>query len=329
MKKSILSFVLLYFSFLQAQNYQFQVVNETYVPLTNATLLSGNLVWDEPVYQINMGFDFVVGNQIFNNIFLYEAVIANFNEDDLFSGTVTTAGALFPFSADLVDRAFDGDNEDDIGGVSPVRYRIDGTQGNRIVKIEFVNAGFYSEFAELGTTNDFVNFQVWLHESTNVIEYRYGPSSILNPMASFMESGPYVAVVTNINLITGAATGLELVGPAAAPIAIPIVEDVFENFLQGMPPNGTVYRFSPSMSRSRNSEWALELFPNPVKDQLFIHVGDNTKPIDHVNIFNSMGQKINAPLNGNVLQVSHLPNGMYVIEISSENQKTAAKFVKN
>lgn len=325
MRTLLLVPALLFTLLLSAQNYSFQTLTDTYVPLTNATSLSNNLVWDEPEFQFPLGFNFSIGNTSFSTVYLYESKLSNQLIDDNTTGQVP---ALFAFGTDIIDRSYDGDNEDMPGGVSPIRYRIDGTPGSRIAKIEFANVGFWEEAFLNGTTADFANFQIWLYETSNVIEYRYGPSAIALPQFAFMEeTGPYVAVVPSIDLITEEAIGLELVGAANAPSAQPI-NFIFDNFLLGMPANGRVYRFSPTLSNPTVEEQKVQLYPNPASDIVHISLGQASDAIDAVSVYNTMGQKVSVSLHGNALAISALPKGLYVVEITFGDQVISSKFIK-
>jgi hypothetical protein len=88
--------------------------------------------------------------------------------------------AILPFEADLIDRG-------ELTGISqsPISYKMEGNAGSRILKIEWKNAGFVGEIGELGTLNDYVNFQVWLFEGSNDVEMHYGPNMVLNPAISY------------------------------------------------------------------------------------------------------------------------------------------------
>lgn len=71
------------------------------------------------------------------------------------------------------------------------------------------------------------------------------------------------------------------------------------------------------------------VYPNPVKEILNIY-SFNLKSIDAISIFNSLGQLIKYILNPNDLfvNVSGLNQGVYYINITSENIKTSIKFLK-
>ena len=71
----------------------------------------------------------------------------------------------------------------------------------------------------------------------------------------------------------------------------------------------------------------LQIFPNPTKNEIFISV-KNGEIIKGVNIYNQIGQRI-IHKNGktNSVDVSMLPNGMYIIEVEMKNGKQSKKLM--
>jgi len=72
---------------------------------------------------------------------------------------------------------------------------------------------------------------------------------------------------------------------------------------------------------------ALKLFPNPVKDKLFVETGSSTD----AQIFNSNGmllQTFKMSASNNCIDVSQLSSGMYLICFSDNNQNYSSRFVK-
>jgi hypothetical protein len=81
-----------------------------------------------------------------------------------------------------------------------------------------------------------------------------------------------------------------------------------------MAPTGTVPTFE-----------TFGLYPNPVSDLLFI---DSKEFIKSVKVFNINGSICLVELIGNMLDVSKLPSGNYIIELATENAYKRAVFVK-
>ena len=87
-------------------------------------------------------------------------------------------------------------------------------------------------------------------------------------------------------------------------------------------PNGTL----PTPSFSDIS--TISIFPNPIKDILAIQNPSNL-PIEKITITDLTGKKVleQKPIS-NTVNVDHLQNGMYFLEITSEEKNSTLKFIK-
>jgi hypothetical protein len=214
--------------------YMYETLSQPYNDLTNGISVNNGEIWDDPDYVIGMPFPFYVnGAEVTALLFtgLGAGLFGITAEPGVFE-------ALNPFEVDLIDRGA-------VGGVSqsPISYEIEGEPGNQIFKLEWKNAGSYDEMDALGTTEMFVNLQLWLYENTDAIEVHYGSSSITDPdLFYFGETGAFVGFAgfdANKELIWGDHF---LTGPADAPTLVELDPD-FPPYLDGTPSDGIVYRF--------------------------------------------------------------------------------------
>ena len=81
-----------------------------------------------------------------------------------------------------------------------------------------------------------------------------------------------------------------------------------------------------NLSIAENTNYKLKVYPNPVKDKLFI--SGNKTPIS-ISIFNLLGKEVISIKNTNNINVQALPSGVYMIRISDGIQQTVQKFIKN
>lgn len=312
--------------YLNAQNaYHFTVNNEPYEDLVGSTSLNNGQIWDDPGYAIPIGFDFQISTQVFSTIhfpdFGLGGSLSNvFDEDD-----EDAFALIIPIGQDLIDLGYST-------GVSQsnLSYKTEGTPGSQILKIEWNNVGFWDDM----TGNDFMNFQVWLYEGSNVIEYRYGPSEINNPQGSFEgETGPIVAFIPLINFDTDEIEedAYLLSGDPTNPTVV-VVEAGDEPqgviTLQGIIPDGTVYTFTPqnlSVDTFENLDFAV--YPNPAND--YFHIQTRADEYQ-ARLYNNIGQKIKHIANADgAIDVSNLPAGIYLIEIETIFGKSTKKLIKN
>jgi hypothetical protein len=210
--------------------YMLQTFNDTYTDLTGTTSLNNGEIWDDPDYIIPVPFPFYVnGNEVVVLAFAGTGalLLSPTGNPDYFE-------LIIPFEADLMDRgALLG-----LSSESPLSYRVDGAPGSRILKVEWNNAGSYDEMEFAGTMDMYINFQMWLYEGIDMIEYRFGPSSITDGDLFYSgESGALIGLVSLDVALLELYNEHFLVGDAGNPML-----SIIDDYINGTPPEGTVYR---------------------------------------------------------------------------------------
>lgn len=312
---------------LQAQ-YELTVLNENYENLEDATSLNNGEVWDAPGFTIPIGFDFQLGPETIDTIFM---------SDDNTTGLLTTVldidenlfGAFALVFQEIVDRGLNT-------GVSqsPLSFLVEGSAGNRIFKLEWNNVGFLGDAG----LQDFMNMQLWLYEEGNIIEYRYGANEINNPTSFEDLGGLQVGLFPLIP--AGGEGALEedayiLSGDPANPDFVVLsnssdLEDAEFTALTGTVPNGTVYRFSSealSLEESSNNNVDITFYPNPTRDFFTV---DNKGVTYDLEIYNVSGQRItNVSRSNNSYNISALSKGVYFVKIQSDLGATTKRLIKS
>ena len=322
MIKKLLVCIFLFFGiFTNAQSiYEFETENSAYQNLTGSISLNNGEVWDDPGFTIPIGFNFNFGTYTFSTIYILEWSVGGVLSSSPVDGGIVPL--FVPIGQDLIDLGF-------TSGVSQsnISYKTEGASGDKILKIEWNNVGFFED----STESDFMNLQLWLYEGSNTVEFRYGPSSINNPSESFEgETGPQISLITSFNIDTKQLvdTAYFLSGNPSNPTVTTLNpgETIELTFLQGMMPNGTVYRFlRQPLSADDFSKIDFQIYPNPASDFLNIKTQSG-----HYNfsIYNSLGQKVNATFSENKIDISHLSNGIYFIKVETETGSATKKFIK-
>ena len=210
--------------------YTLTTLNEPYTDLTGATSINNGEVWDDPEYVVPIGFSFELnGNPV--------TALQFFGSGSLMAGPTgdpEILTAVFPFEMDLIDRG-------EINGtsLSPLSYKVNGSAGSRICKIEWKNAGSFEEFNENNSLNMFINFQLWLYEGSNRIEFHFGSNNINNPDLFYGGFGIYMGT-TDLNVNTDELYNPHFFGGSIdSPFLIAAAEPI-----DGTPSAGTVYRLS-------------------------------------------------------------------------------------
>jgi len=332
---------LLFFLFLTlslngyAQSYELTITSETYTDLLGSTSLNDGITWDDPGYLIPMGFEFQFFDETFDEISILEiglgGSLSTPTSDDTFP-------FLTPYGADIIDRGYDFTiDEPSAGSLSNISYLLEGTEGNRILKIEWNNVGFYSELDDDNVSSDFTNFQLWLYEGTNDIEMRYGNNSITQPELSYDEqTGSWIGLFERVGFDDETFQGetLALTGTPENAELVDITDNIDELvFLDGTIPEGTVYRFSRTNISATKNEINASLditpFPNPVNTHLNLRMDDPSFQIESVAIHNLSGQLLQeVEYIQQPIDVSYLGANIYVLEIATTAGTVYRKMVK-
>lgn len=287
-------------------DYDFSLRTGTYTDLVNPISLNNGQQWDDPQFVVPIGFPFNFSGDTMSTLYfvgLGGVVSQDYN--------LANFWVFAPYDADLIDRGSLG-----AGSESPVGYTLEGAAGSRIFKIEWKNAGYYDELDSLNTLNDSVNFQFWLYEGSNIMEFHYGSTQVTDSVINFFgDFGPRVGLGD-----WDATDVFFMIGDPAAPIPVNFFEA-----LDGPPANGTIYRFAPKTPSSLN---ALRLsgaktWPNPANGLLNVEWQSATAAPATLRLLNSMGQTLisqSGAGNRHQLDLRQLPAGAYLLVAESEGK---------
>jgi hypothetical protein len=311
--------------------YSFSKFTSAYNAISGTTV-SGGQKWDDFNYNIPIGFTFTLYAQSSNTINIgWGGQLFTFDDPD--NGPfVTFLAGMFE---DLCDRAYDPnvDIEGDPGGLSPISYTTVGSVGSRICKIQIANAGFYGENDLYATSTSFVNFQIWLYETSNRIEFRYGSIDIQNPSDNVFNSvtGFVTGLAESVDVNTANAISSNMLdGPYANPNVVQWSSSI-DTYVAGAVDDGRVYRFDRSVSASLSNidpnEKELNIFPNPASS--FITLSNAELKNARIEIYDLCGKqiKIDHNVTNNTVDVSSLSNGTYFIHIANKEKVSVRKLV--
>lgn len=289
-----------------AQSYTFSKSLQTYNTLTNTTSLNQNDAWYDTTFTVPIGFQFEFYGQKYSSVIV--------DTDGIFYFTPTQRETIHVLTTTLSDR----ERNDTLPSRSPIKYKVDGTAGGRIFKVEFENAGFFPR------NTDYINFQVWLYETTNDIEIRYGDNRVFNLNADFDFGGPMVGLrkSTASNYF---ANNIFLSGSNMQATAV--VNSQTKIYMSTVPTEGTTYRFNYTPKVSGLTEAAsagvLQLYPNPAQDQLWVQHLANEQ-LQHIRITDLSGRtvlekQVAAPQVQ--LELANLASGVYFLQAQTKEQQ--------
>ncbi|GAA4039582.1 hypothetical protein GCM10022388_00080 [Flavobacterium chungnamense] len=212
-------------------NYSFSASAETYTPIvggTNSTATGD----DGTQNSIAIGFPFSYGGSNFTTF----SISTN--------GTIRLGAAATSYTNGLASNtnvlaAMWDDNHRGTGSIS---YQTSGTTPNRVLTIQWSNVAIGGGGTNANLTN---NYQIKLHEGTNLIKYCYGALTADNGLTASIG-------------ISGASGNYKSVTPLS-PVATSTVSSTSEN--SGISsvdeiPSGTVYTFTPPIVPTYTYAWS-------------------------------------------------------------------------
>lgn len=287
----------------------FTTFNEPYVQLEGGTSVTGTSSWDDPEVNVPLGFDFTLFGETFSSLEFAGVggqLVTSFNP---------TVQVILPYGSDIV-------NASTTELVSPITYLTEGEPGARIFKMQWDNVGFYNEQQSNDSYNNITNFQIWLHEGTNILEYRYGSNTIKEASLVHDFGRPLVAIVRNASLFDVSWESLwTLAGDPTNPTLVGHASGDF-NFSQNEllnfePPTGTVYQFSAAdvieSTVEINSDNKAVLWPTIATNDIQI---SNIKGT--YQIYNGVGQLIHTDKSQDSIEtidVSSWAQGHYIVKL--------------
>lgn len=322
--KIICSFFLViigYFAYAQ-QNYTFTQLTQNYTELSGVSLFQNGQVWNNQGLNWNfqLPFSFTIAGTNYS-VFSYDGSVI-----ELFA-TNGTSAQLYAHGIYINDKSTTNSGT----SISPVGYKTEGTSGNRIVKIQFKNVGSASEYAFLNTRNITMNFQIWLYEGTNVIEYHIGSNNVNTYLANLNE-----LIMFGLSREQGNSFISVLYGSHSTPsygeYTNPNQIGLNNYGMSSYPVVNTVYRFTPSTSASNTKfiQQGFTIYPNPVTDVLCIETNELAiKLIESVEILDITGKRLSMVENNfTQINVDHLALGTYVLKITTTQGTQVSKFIK-
>ncbi|MEO6040226.1 MAG: T9SS type A sorting domain-containing protein [Saprospiraceae bacterium] len=310
----------------QTLPYTFSAEQGLYQPLANATSINNGEVWDDLDIDVPLGFNFKLLGQTISSFNMYGDLSLNNLITQIDPGPV-----LLSYGDDLIDRGYYTGNSQ-----SPISYKLEGTSGSHIFKIEWANAGYYND----ENNTDFTNTQLWLFEGSNNIEMHFGPTHVINPVVFFDFTGPLIGFLHKYSLTQ---EYIDYMWYLQGPVNNPVVKVIDANYIDtltqtllGAPGDGLIYRFASTVVGVDDPQAftsQLTAFPSIVSDVVTLALASNISGMENdlrYEITDQLGRKLrSAPFTGPAMQidVSALSKGLYFLSLRSSGHLLATKIV--
>lgn len=321
-------------------SYKDSTFTQPYTVLNGATSLNNGLFWDDEDFVIPIGFTFKYFGDSSNTLYHSadfgsggQFTLKPFSPNNPFLSFITMIGS------DLRDR----DLTNSGSSVSPISYQTTGTAPNRIFKLQFSNAGFGTAIAN-SNTDDSLSIQLWLYETSNMIDIRFGPSHMISSNNDLWDGGPgpFIALIDSLNYFSSTFSVKKcyfLNGTVNAPVIDSSLTAlgtlVSLPGMAGKPSNGRVYRFMPRKLtgtatgiKDVASDEDLRIQYDQAREEVVFYSSVNEAKMD---IYDLNGRPVfttNAKDHYVRYSTGSLSSGLYIARsVSSKGQKVY-KFVK-
>lgn len=211
-----------------AQPYFFSQQTVPYSELTGTTSINNSTVWSSfQSFSVPIGFNFEFMGNSYSTIFIEGSGFARFDPSYYY--------LINPFTVALEDKGTSS-------SLSPLAYKLEGSSPSRVLKIEWNNCGYVNDASGIA------NFQLWLYETSNMIEVHIGTcNAIPSAYSGNGDTGPAIGIYKfSSGIYCEYGIGL-LENPAVVNDSIiqNANADIFDFAVSSTPASGTVYRFTP------------------------------------------------------------------------------------
>lgn len=307
--------------------YTFTKSEATYEDLTDAVSMNNGEVWLflDQYGPFETPFPIYIFGQEFNQFAFTDS---DFTFFDMNEGISTFFYPLFTIT---MDKGYPESSQ------SPVSYKVEGEEGNRILKLELQNAALVPEliFQEpTPTLSTFLNYQIWFYEADNSIEYHYGDHNITD-LTLLNEEGMPIVILELYNFIEEETERAGLVtGAVENPVYMEFAseEDFPDNpeevlTLSDIPQPNTVYRFELNPASMDGVEkTGFSMYPNPATE--IVNLSFNETIYTEYAVYDMTGRNIlSGTINGESntqISIESLQSGTYMLKVGN----TTKKFIK-
>ena len=290
--------------------------------------------WDAPDYAIPIGFMFHFFNDSTTNLYLTpeggsDAVV---NIHPLLFSTPYNS-CIIAHGSNFIDKDTSG-----VTSASPISYSLSGIAPSRIFKLEWKNAGF-----AFGVDADSINLQLWIYETSDIIEMRFGVGNYVSSITDLYNDapGPWVGLADSIDRNASnisARMFYQLKGPVSSPTldSSTVLDPLLPVGMTGNPTSGSVYRFYPKVKTtggvgyntystivsseinyfSDRSELRIDIFSDDKFNFQVLDMNGNILFCDAI----QKGRKI--------INTNNLASGIFILKLFSAKENIAFKFVR-
>ena len=327
MSQKILNLLFLVITFstvAQTPHYQFEDFVMSYQELDNPISINNNEVWGETNYVVPVNVNFKLFGKPLESI---TVKLSDTNAPsthpmsllDFYPNWADDGHEFFIFPHNFIIK--DRSHIDSINSISPVTYQTIQIEDQNVQVFEWKNIGIKDH------SDAILNYQIWLYDNSDMIEYHYG--------YSFISSALMEATELRVGLRSSYGMGygeyLSLHGDGDDPIyvwSIAFICGIIGD-LNSFPSEGMVYRFYPHYAIGLEENLSsTSIYPNPTSDILNIKNENLIKELVITDISGKEIKRFNCDSKESTLDISELDKGIYLIGIRTDKKWSWEKIVK-
>ena len=211
-----------------SQNYSYTLTKDSssYISLNGASTVAGAQSWLNKSFGLHLPFQFNFCGTASDSITIDNNGFINFHSQINMS--------LVAFNS------YTANKDTNAAYVSLISEQLEGTAGNHILKIQFSNLSENNLSAY-----DYLNYQVWLYENGNKIEFHIGANAHAlqqNADAAF----PVLLGILNRNMDGSTTNGYLVTGAASSPAGVALPSGEGLQYISSTPSSGIIYRLTPA-----------------------------------------------------------------------------------
>ena len=308
-----------------ANYYDFSHYTMPYVEINDGILIASGAPWEYNSTSIPVDIDFSFFGISLENITIVKSPWSKHGLKDWHPNDVDDGYQSYMIPHPY--RIKDNSTEMDSLSISPISFKLIEFGSDSILVVQWKNIGIKD------TYDNSLNYQIWLYQNSDIIEFHYGSSSISNEdsisksitgLTCYIEGWTQTEYsftlggITNVpdyhlhtsNMMSGIDTGSY---------------DILDNY----PEEGQVYRFAPYYSVGLEENLSrTSIYPNPTSDILNIKNEYFIKELIITDISGKVIKRLDCNLTETTIDISELDKGIYLIGIRTEKKWSWEKIVK-
>jgi hypothetical protein len=325
----------------QIRYYKDSSFTQAYTLLSGATSLNNGLFWDDDDFTIPIGFNFKFFGDSSNTLYHSGSTFSTGGQFSL--KPITFSSQYVSFIAMTGSDIRDKDTTNTGSSKSPISYQTSGVAPNRIFKLQFQNAGFVNAI-DNGNFSDSISIQLWLYETSNMIDIRFGPSNLVSSAMDLWDGGPgpFIGIFDSLdyqslNLTVNKSYFLN--GSVIAPVIDSSITSMATLAvlpgMTGKPSNGSVYRFMPRTASTTPTNIAElndgsdnSIYYDPARQELYFNVDEQNASLT---LYDLNGRPLFETGSGKGIHrysLTHLSSGMYIARWTNGSNYKTIKIVK-